>query len=139
MSPLKISYRCIQETTMQLLPRLARFDRTKFTNKYLKDTLNFLTSLNNVTTFLPASASTSSNSAHSSSTSQISVNQLNNVNNNISFGLGTLKSEVIFCVGFMSLALGNKSNDFFAYAKQFIEVIRTSPLMSSTEVRIGSF
>ncbi len=49
--------------------------------------------------------------------------------------MGTLKSEVIFCVGFMSLALMNKSDEFRTYAKQFIEMIRTSPLMSSKEVQ----
>ena len=73
-SQTNISFRCIQETVMALLPRLARFDQKKFTANYLKDILSFLTTLNNNTAFLSAT-----NNANAATTAQAnSSNQTNN-------------------------------------------------------------
>jgi hypothetical protein len=170
------SFRCIQETILALLPRLARFDQKSFSQFYLTETLLFLTNLNNSTNFLPTNSIqqqlssssqqliTNSRSTNNSTQSSNILNLLinsnnlntnnssntnnatntnlnhNNVSNNNSGGLlfsgsSSLKSEVIFCVGFMSLALVNQSDEFRMYTKQFIEIIRTSPLMSSKEIQ----
>jgi hypothetical protein len=76
------THRCIQETIMALLPRLARFNQKKFTTNYLKDTLAFLTNLNNNTTFLPTNISSSGSTTTSAlSTSNISVNPIQSNNN----------------------------------------------------------
>ncbi|RNA43682.1 serine threonine- kinase mTOR isoform X2, partial [Brachionus plicatilis] len=52
-----------------------------------------------------------------------------------SYCLGTLKSELIFCVGFMSLSLTNTSQKFLAFAKQFIQSFRSSSLLKTREMQ----
>ena len=175
------SFRCIQETILALLPRLARFNQKSFSQFYLTETLLFLTNLNNSTNFLPTNSIqqqlnpssqqlitnskltnnptqsnsnllnllinsnnlNTNNSSNSNNTTTTNSNNNNNNNNNVNnnnsggqfSGSSSLKSEVIFCVGFMSLALVNQSDEFRMYTKQFIEIIRTSPLMSSKEIQ----
>jgi hypothetical protein len=156
--PPQSTFRCIQETIMELLPRLAKFNPRQFNTLYLKESVSFLSNLNNNTSYL---ASTSTNSSYTSSSSSLRdtiiskktlsssnisgpslSSQIGSINNSITglssgatFCLGTLKSEVIFCVGFMSLALSNTSDEFRSYAKQFIEIFRSSPLMNSREIQ----
>jgi phosphatidylinositol kinase/protein kinase (PI-3 family) len=160
--PPQSAFRCIQETIMELLPRLAKFNPTQFNAHYLKESVQFLSTLNNNTNYLSSSStpSNSNSSAYSSSsliyqskkissqstsssnTAPPLLSQIGSINNSITglssgatFCLGTLKSEVIFCVGFMSLALSNTSGEFRTYAKQFIEIFRTSPIMNSREIQ----
>jgi hypothetical protein len=58
--------------------------------------------------------------------------RLNLVPSNASFCFGTLKSQIVFCIGFMSLSLGPTNNDEFnAYTKSYLELIRSSPLLAA--------
>ncbi len=155
--PPQSTFRCIQETIMELLPRLAKFNPRQFNSLYLRESVSFLTSLNNNTSYLASSTTSSTYMTSSalrdsiiskkvSGASNISTpslsSQIGSINNSITglssgatFCLGTLKSEVIFCVGFMSLALSNSSDEFRTYAKQFIEIFQSSPLMNSREIQ----
>ena len=159
--PPQSTFRCIQETIMELLPRLAKFNPRQFNALYLRESVTFLSNLNSNTSYLASSSSSSSSNSSftSSSTLRDSIihkktsntgnvsspsllSQIGSINNSVTglssgatFCLGTLKSEVIFCVGFMSLALSNTSDEFRSYAKQFIEIFRSSPLMNSREIQ----
>ena len=172
------SLRCILDTILELMPRLANFNPVKFSSFYLKEVLQFLTTLNSNTHFLipgstggglansssninlatvsgfgssrfhirqnstvglnPNLSSSSVNNANSSSSSSSASYNSGSVNlvpSNASFCFGTLKSQVIFCVGFMSLSLSStKNEDFSGYTKHFLELIRTSPLLMNREL-----
>jgi hypothetical protein len=85
------NYRCIQETILALLPRLARFDQKKFnpnTRKlsYMKETLSFLTNLNNNTSFLSTNSSVSSASSSSANSSPAQTNSNSSTNTSTNTG-----------------------------------------------------
>jgi hypothetical protein len=138
--------RCILETVLELLPRLARLNMTAFNSLYLKETLNFLSSLNSNTSYLSSTSVSSSGAAQaraaqasqsspSVSSSQSAEAPTVSLSGGATFCLGTVKSEIIFCVGFMSLALANRSDEFRSYSKQFIEIFRSSPLLSNRDLQ----
>jgi hypothetical protein len=41
---------------------------------------------------------------------------------------------MLFCMGFMSLALENSSNDFLTFARRLVESLKSSPLLKSKEI-----
>ena len=159
----QITYRSIIETILSIIPRFARFDSLRFNNNILGHVLSFINELNSITNFFTSSSSSSSlvmspqmstnsissgifspivNVARGAHTRQInfSNNTLNCPNNTLitwkgSFCLGTLKSEIIFCVGFMSLSLTNSSPEFLNFAQQFIHSFRNSTLLKNREIQ----
>ncbi|CAF0752879.1 unnamed protein product [Brachionus calyciflorus] len=158
---IQITYRSIIEATLDILPRFASFDPYRFNTKTLKEALTFLDDLNAMTNFF----SSTNNNVTSPQTPTSSVSSgffspivsvargtaisrqpitptqtTSQTNNNIitpklNFCLGTLKSEIIFCVGFMSLALKNSSLDFINYSKRFIQLFRNSSLLKTREIQ----
>jgi hypothetical protein len=150
--------RCILNTILELLPRMARFNPNRFAQFYMKDFLQFLVTLYSNSQFhMPAqtsmnsatvqnlmnasgarrsqtSLSSSVTSLNSPTFSSASSSKTSMVPSNASFCFGTLKSQIIFCVGFMSLSLSSINNqDFNAYTKNYLELIRSSPLLVNKE------
>nr|AWV66626.1 serine/threonine-protein kinase mTOR [Brachionus rotundiformis] len=161
--PAQITYRAIIETILSIIPRYARFDPFKFNSKILSHVLSFINDLNSITNFFISTSSSSSlnsspqistnsistgffspivNVARGAQTKQISSSVIpsNYTNNTLisskgSYCLGTLKSEIIFCVGFMSLSLTNSSQDFLIFSQQFIHSFRNSSLLKTREIQ----
>jgi hypothetical protein len=155
--------RCILNTILELMPRMAKFNPNRFAQKYLKEFLQFLVALySNSQFFMPVTSSSSMNSATvqnlmntsvvrrsqtsitssltaSPSFSSASSSKLNMVPSNASFCFGTLKSQIIFCVGFMALSLSSINNEeFSSYTKSYLELIRSSPLLINKEASTDS-
>lgn len=159
---IQITYRSIIETTLAILPRIAKFDPFRFESKMLKDSILFLDDLNSTTHFFssssnvitspqtPTSTSTGgffspivnaalgtsvSKSKPISSPTQTLPQTINLITPKAGYCLGTLKSEIIFCVGFLSLALTNKSSEYLEYSRRFIQSFRNSSLLKSKEIQ----
>lgn len=179
------SLRCILDTVLEILPRLANFNPSRFSGMYLGELLNILSTLNANTQFITASSTSSSSSlagtlspstttvnnplsrrnlfafinqsysssnlaalanssptttttsnSNSSSSTSNSHNQV--IPSNVTSSMGTLKSQITFCVGFLSLALASVQNDEFnKFTRNLLEQIKTSPVLSGQSGSAG--
>jgi hypothetical protein len=130
---LAASIRCIQNIILWILPRLAYFDKETFNNQYMKDTLSFLSQLNTNASFITPTMSTTGAAGSTTTTTATSSATATHV------AAASLKSEIIFCMGFLALALGDKSVEFRAYSMSFIEQIQTSPFVKAGNVHSTNF